>query len=547
MRQLFWLYIYLPFSITKNQFLFTSVETIAKNFVLLSFAIGVAVAEYVLFYRFWQLIGSVPFGYALLLPRFFSFMGSYLFTFLAYSSLLTALSSFYRSEDLGFLLSTSIRLPCVILYKWFDVAVRSSSTLIFLSLPPMIALANILNVSFSFYFVYVLAVLSISSIAVCLGVWIAMLMALIFPTKRIHQTVAVLGLVVAALIIIGIRFLHLETLWSEEALQNPLIVLLQQEPSTIWNYVPGKLFSLSLIPIINGSTEYTWIFVSILISFLFLFFTITASKHLFLYGWWRTREQNDPQIKSKGWKSKNPIMSILPVKIQILIWKDYLIFKRDPAIWTQLFMMIPLAIIYIINLTFLPIRGSELIHFFAVANVGIISLIIAAVSARFLFPVASREGSSVWIPAVSPTSSWTIILQKILFSVPPVLGLGILLILISGYLLSISFYLSLWCLTFGIMLLVLICLNAVLLGFCFPMYDHKHLLEVSLGKGSFIFMGISMIQICTLMYWAYCFFTSKAVNSISFTDPTLIGWLTIWMSVSFSLFILANYRWKYSK
>mgnify|MGYP006966086212 FL=1 len=83
----------LPFQIGRNRIRSIRVGDFWKYTVLLGFAGGVVWAEYVFFDRFWALLGSVPFGYTLLVPRFFSMMGSFLLAFLSYSSFLSALSS----------------------------------------------------------------------------------------------------------------------------------------------------------------------------------------------------------------------------------------------------------------------------------------------------------------------------------------------------------------------------------------------------------------------------------------------------------------------
>lgn len=542
-RHIYWLLFALPSCILVNQIRSTHWEDAAKHTVLLVFAVGVGWAEYAFCYQFWDLIGTIPLGYVIVLPRFLSFMGSYLFAFLAYSSLLTALSSLYQSDDLTFLLSTAVKLPVILAYKWFDIAVRSASTLVFLSIPPMIALAQVLDLSILFCVMYLVSVLLISCMAVCVGVWIAMIMAMVFPAKRMHQTIALLGLMIAALLIMGIRFLHLETLWTDQAMTNPLIVLLRQEPSGLWQYAPGKLFSLSVTPFLHVKPEWFWMSIHMVCSFTAFLGTVMGAQRIFMRGWWRSREQQDPQIR-RHLPVRNLFPFVLvPPSIRVMIWKDYLTLKRDPTVWTQLFMMLPLAVIYLLNLAFLPLKGSEIITYFAIANVGLIGLIIAAVGARFLFPVASREGKSIWIPYSSPVSASTVILQKLLFSTPPVFLLSATLLFCSNFVLSLPDHLFYWCIGYGLFLTFTICVMAVLLGFCFPMYRYKHVLEVSLGKGSFLFMVVSIIQITMLMYWAYRYVLTNPYAPLPFIDPVFACWAVGCLLVLIGLYRVSIYRW----
>ncbi|MBN2327573.1 MAG: hypothetical protein JXR73_10505 [Candidatus Omnitrophica bacterium] len=468
--------------------------------VLFAFAAGVGWAEYAFFKQFWMLLGSVPFGYALLLPRFFSWMGSFLIAFLIYSSVLTAMSSFYRSDDLSFLLSTPIRVYLVLFMKWLDTAVRSGATLALLALPPMIALGVQLNLSFLFYLAYLAAVLAFASAGVSVGVWLAMILAAVFPVKRMHQTLAILGLCLAAFVITAMRFLHLETFWSEDALQNPLLLFLQQEPSFLTRYAPGRFFSMAIAPFVlsNGSSWPLWSIIGAaaasMASVLF------GGRRLFMRGWWKCQEQGDPEIRTSSLLANRQSHHSRSSQLRTLLWKDWLMFKRDPSIWTQLFMMFPLAALYLLNLSFLPLDGNEFTPFYALADVGLVGLIIAVLGSRYLFPVASREGKAVWITFVSPTKPAKIIGQKILLNVPPVMLLAVVLLLGSALIIQLPLQWTLWTLWYGAILSFSICLSAVLLGFCFPTYNYRHLLEVSLGKGAFFFMTIALAQIAAWMY-----------------------------------------------
>ncbi|NPU99226.1 MAG: hypothetical protein HPY51_18670 [Candidatus Omnitrophica bacterium] len=543
MKSLVHLFLRLPFWQGRNRIRSAGIEDALKNGILLLFGLGVGWAEYVFFERFWTILGAVPYGYALLLPRFFSILGSFLFAFLAYSSVLTALSSYYQSEDLALLLASPLRLPWIILFKWVDVAIRSGVTLILLSLPPMAALGRVLHLSSAFYLAYLAAVLAFAGIAVSLGVWIAMLMVAVFPVKRMHQTVAFLGLSLAVFLITALRFLHLETLWSEQAASNPLILFLQYEPGGWIRYAPGSLFAHAIQPfVLENPAGVSGLAKLAVLSGAIIVLTALAAKHLFLRGWWKSQEQADPEVHPRGWTAK-PGKNTAPGPLRILLWKDWLIFKRDPSVWTQLFMMIPLAALYLLNLTFLPVQGETLAPFFALADVGLIGLIIAAVSARFLFPAASREGRPVWIPAVSPVASRTIIFQKVIFLIPPVMLLSAVMLLLSSKILRLPPDMARWCLGYGLLVSLQISLMAVFLGFCFPSYKFRHVLEVSLGKGAFLFMMLALAQIMLLLYSVWSFLMSSPAPELPFWNGWLLTWLVVWSGVTLFCYWAGQRRW----
>ncbi|MGC9328785.1 MAG: putative ABC transporter permease subunit [Candidatus Hinthialibacter sp.] len=542
-RQFSLLVFCLVFSQTLNRLKSMRLETIGKHFLLLAFAAGVGWAEYAFFKQFWMLLGAVPFGYAILLPRLFSWMGTFLIAFLIYSSVLTALSSFYRSDDLPFLLSTPIHVPFILFMKWLDTAIRSGATLSLLALPPIIALGVQLHLSPLFYVVYVTAVLAFASVGVSIGVWLAMLLAAVFPVKRMHQTLAIVGLCLAAFVITAMRFLHLETLWSEDALQNPLLLFLQQDHSLLTRYAPGRLFAMAVDPFItsNGSSWSLWSVIGA--SAVFLAAILLGGRRLFMRGWWKSQEQGDPEVRTSSLLANRPSGRSRTSPLRTLLWKDWLMIKRDSSIWTQLFMMLPLAALYLLNLSFLPLEVNEFAPYYALADVGLVGLIIAALGARYLFPVASREGEAVWIIFVSPVKPAKIIGQKILLNVPPVMLLAVILLLGSALILHLPVPWTLWTLWYGTMISLFICLSAVLMGFCFPSFHYRHLLEVSLGKGSFFFMTLALAQIASWVYITLQLILHDSSAVLSLMQNKIVLWEGSCALVIIFCFWGARRRW----
>ncbi len=490
-RALYILLIRLPFLQIRGRFLHPTLDGVLKNLILSGFALGVGCAEYAFFYRFWQVLLRIPMGFATVFPHTLSVIGSFLFTFLLYSSILTALSAIYRSDDLKLLLTFPVPTRLLLIYKWFEVFVRSGSTLLLLTIPLIVSLGVVFQMGFEFYFVFTIAVLALSALAVSIGTFAGMALMTLFPEKRLHQTIAIVGLCLAALLIAGLRFLHLETLWSEDPLSSPLIAFLSQNQLGFPLVSPGAVLSGAITPFLSGQTG-GWSSASggIIAASAGFAFTVFIGEWIFSRGWRRSQEAADAGVRRTGLEMSGRRLRVPgSPSFQSLMWKDWIVLRRDAAVWTQLFMMIPLAIIYIINLAFLPLEEAFLIEFFAVANVGLIGLIIAAIGARYLFPAASREGKSIWITACAPLSPSLMIVEKILFSSPPVIALSVVLFLISSWILGVESGLFLWCFVYGILSTVLLCVLAVSLGFCFPSYDHRHLLEVSLGKGAVSLYG----------------------------------------------------------
>ncbi|MDX9754024.1 MAG: hypothetical protein RBU29_08690, partial [bacterium] len=151
LRQAYFLLVYLPVRVARHQVLSLRIDTILKNLVLLGFGLGVLWAESAFFIRFWALLARIPMGLELLIPRFLSLASSFFISFLAYSSLLTTLSVLYHTSDHKVLLVSPIPLSLFLIQKSLEIALRSGITLIFLSLPPAVALGMQLGLGWIFY------------------------------------------------------------------------------------------------------------------------------------------------------------------------------------------------------------------------------------------------------------------------------------------------------------------------------------------------------------------------------------------------------------
>ncbi|MBD3267283.1 hypothetical protein GF373_11500, partial [bacterium] len=522
-----------------------TVDVVMKNTVLLSFGLGVAWAEYAFFSRFWELLGQVPLGFQVLLPRFVSMVCSFFFAFLAYSSLLTTLSSLYQSTDVRILLNTPLSLFLLMAYKGFDIAVRSSITLVFLTIPAVVSIANYLSLSWAFYGVALLVVLSLVGVSVCVGMWVGMILMALFPVKRLHQTIAIIGLCLATLLITGMRFLHLETLWSGDPLENPLFSLLQESNGMM--VYPGYVFSQALVTaMLGGGYGNGYIIISLILACGVVLFTLVFGRLIVLRGWFKLQDKTDSAIRAKYAPLSQRFTKLpLPRVFKVFLRKEWAVFQRDPSIWTQVFMMLPLGALYVLNLTMLPLREEALVPLFALANLGLVSLITAAIGARFLFPAASREGKAVWVVQASPLSPTIRILQKYLFSAPPVLLLAGLVLLGSCYVLELKTSLFAQVFTLGMALTIQISLMAVFMGFCFPQYNYRHLLEVSLGRGSFLFMVLAVLEVGSFVYLQWNTMTATPPFRFDFYSGYFAAWGVLWVLITLGCFEYGRRKTRY--
>jgi ABC-2 type transport system permease protein len=111
-------------------------------------------------------------------------------------------------------------------------------------------------------------------------------------------------------------------------------------------------------------------------------------------------------LKNKGFYWEN-LLNFLPRESKAFAVKEIRTFFRDSSQWPQLFLMAALILIYIYNFSVLPLDNTPiktiyLQNLFSFLNIGLAASVLSAISARFVFPAVSMEGSAFWIVQAAP-------------------------------------------------------------------------------------------------------------------------------------------------
>jgi ABC-2 type transport system permease protein len=118
-------------------------------------------------------------------------------------------------------------------------------------------------------------------------------------------------------------------------------------------------------------------------------------------------------------------------------------FLRDPAEWSQLFMIAALVVVYLYSFKALPVERSPLqteyvTNLISFLNVGMTGFIITSLAGRFVFPAVGAETAAFWLILSAPLSVGRYLLYKFVFYIIPFTLLSLLLVVTSDSLLAIS-------------------------------------------------------------------------------------------------------------
>jgi ABC-2 type transport system permease protein len=356
---------------------------------LLFGSIGVVVVGALFAGAFWltrQLTAYDEFGdYLLRLGLSWLFL-SFL-AFLAFSGVVTALSSFFLSDDLR-------------------VGVGRGAP-------------------FTFYLTAFTTVVPFAVIPVALGSACTLVVVNVFPAKRARDLLMLMGLVFAVGIVLLLRFIQPERLMHVESLPDitDFFATLQ---SPITPLLPSFWAGESLFAGIQGGVD--WLHQSALWTTAGAFTVMLCAAHERWHFAGYSRSQEAPKTRFARFAALDVLAAALPlsdVRRQLLI-KDVKVFLRDVSQWVQLLPLLALVLLYLYNFRVLdleriPYMSGFVKNIYAFVNLGMAGFVMATVAVRFVFPAVSAEGAAFWIIRTSPISMHDFLWSKFWTALAPVL------------------------------------------------------------------------------------------------------------------------------
>ena len=253
------------------------------------------------------------------------------------------------------------------------------------------------------------------------------------------------------------------------------------------------------------------------------------------------------QIRSGTRPNRRPSAGRLEKIVGALFWlkrdtralvvKDLRMFWRDTTQWGQSVMLFGLLGVYIINLRNFThqLTSPFWVNLVAFLNLGVCALNLASVTTRFVFPQFSLEGRRLWIVGLAPMGLARVV--KIKFWLASALSLAVTcgLILLSCYLLKMSWDRVLF---FGAVIGVMtFALNglAVGLGVLYPNLQEANPNKIVSGFGGtlcFVLSSFYILAAVLLLLWGAAGWHARADWAVAGIAgfvllSVAIGWLPL--------------------
>lgn len=411
---------------------------------------------------------------------------------LVLSNVITALSTFFLSEDLEFVVAAPVESGTVYAARLIETIVDSSWMVALLAVPLLAAYGAVYAANPLYVLLAIGTLIPFLIIPAVIGSAVTLLLVNVFPARRTRDLLALIGLFAAAGVVTLFRYLRPERLMSPEEFSSLVdFVAVLRTPTSAW--LPSEWAAEALMSFLSGRFE--WFPFAFLWSTALMMLVVGTWLHRTWFDAGFTRAQEGAERKEGKVRSRfiDRVLAGRDPATRVMLGKEIRVFFRDTTQWSQLILLGVLVVVYVYNISVLPLYTGEQVSFLLInavsfLNLGLAGFVVAAIAARFVFPAMSIEGRMMWLLRSAPIDVRTIFWSKYRVGTYPLLLVALPLIVGTNLVLDASPFILI--LTSVTMIGVTLALTALALGLgaLYPNYDTENVAEIPTSFGGLIFM-----------------------------------------------------------
>ncbi len=458
---------------------------------LVAFAIFAAA-----FWIAWQLADYAELGDYLLRVGL-SWLFLTFLSFLAFSGVVAALSTFFLSDDLRLLIAAPVAAHRLF-HARFVRTLANASWMVAVFLVPLLLGVGLAHCAPpSFYAVSVLTIVPFSIIPVAIGTAATLVLVNVFPARRARDILMLMGLLFAASIVMLLRYLRPERLMRVESLPD-ITAFFSTLQAPITPFLPSFWAGETLFASLQGGRDLLHLGALWTTALALVVLVGTAYERWHFAGFSNAQESRKARFtRLNGLDALAARLPISSVRRHLLV-KDLKVFLRDVSQWSQLLLLLALVLVYLYNFRVLdleriPYMGGIVKNVYAFVNLAMAGFVMATVAVRFVFPAVSAEGAAFWIIRSSPVPLGDFLWSKFWIGLVPLLALSEALTAAANQLLGVDPFLKLvTAITIVFMTFALVGL-ATGLGARYPRFGADNASQVAGSFGGIAFMVIAVL------------------------------------------------------
>jgi ABC-2 type transport system permease protein len=429
-------------------------------------------------------------------------------------NIVVSYSTFFKSKEVGFLLTKPISFVKIFFIKFFDNFFYSSTTLLLMVSSALAGYTAYFKLPWFFLpFSVIVLILPFMFIAGTLGAIILLVImrfAALFGIKKVLSILAFFYVSAVILFYIYSSPVQLVTKVFEYFpninnyfgfLESPLIKLLPN------HWVADSLYWIS-------SGKY-WAagwsaFLLLVFAISFFLFALFLAKKWF-YGAWLIflSLSNKLSVKKKNHRlssfsfEKN---SSLRPRREVLLKREVLMFIREPSQWSHFLVMTFLVTVFVLSISNIDAMLLNAYNSYLKTLIYLVLylfnvFLIASMSLRFIFPMVSLEGETIWKIRSAQLNYKKLMLTRLTIYFLVIFILGQMLNLVSNYQFSIVLA-TISQLNTAFVTITLVSFNFGM-GSAYANYKEKNPIRVASSQGAtltFIFTIVYLVFLIILMF-----------------------------------------------
>jgi ABC-2 type transport system permease protein len=420
-------------------------------------------------------------------------------SFLAFSGVVTALSTFFLSDDLRLLLAAPIASRRLFHARFARTVAQASWMVVVFLVPALMGIGMAACAGPAFYVTAVAVVVPFTVIPVAVGTAVTLLLVNVFPARRARDILMLMGLLFAAAIVMLLRFIQPEQLMRVESLPEvtDFFATLQ---SPITPMLPSFWAGEAVFASLQGSSDALHMAALWTTAAALTMLVAWANDRWHFAGYSKAQEARKARFTRLGLLDRAlMLVPLTPVRRQLLT-KDLKVFLRDVSQWSQLLLLVALALVYLYNFRVLdleriPYMSGPIKNVYAFVNLGLAAFVMATIAVRFVFPAVSQEGRAFWIIRTAPIQVRDFLWSKFWMGLIPIFILTEALTIVANEFLGIDPFLKVvTAFAIALMSFALVGL-ATGLGARYPRFAADNASQVAGSYGGVTFMIVAVLFI----------------------------------------------------
>jgi ABC-2 type transport system permease protein len=479
----------------KKDFLRHDRRGIARDLILFFMGFLFWCGIFLVFYRVLLYFQGIEVIGDILASKLLSMVFLCLFSVLIFSNIVTALSTYFLSDDLEGIISHPVSLGELYFSRFIETLLNSSWMTLLFGLPVFLAYGMVYQAGLFYYIMLLAVIIPFLIIPAGIGSMITLIMVSVLPARRLKDILILLSILFFIALYFFFRMLQPERLVDPEVFSG-LMDYMASLKAPVSPFFPSQWAVDCLSPILlKGVKDYFPFGLLFVTGLAVLAIGEEIFSRTYFDAWSKSQEAKTAKISKSWWMNSflNWIVQPFSPSTRALVIKDLKVFFRDTHQWPQLFLIFALITIYLYNFSVLPLNKSPIPTFYlqnlvSFLNLGLAGFALAAVAVRFSFPAVSMEGKSFWIIQSSPLHVREFVRAKFWMNFFFLFILAEILTIYSNYLLHATpFIMILSAVTMGLMTFGITSLG-IGLGSYFPRFKVENVAQIPTGFGGLVYM-----------------------------------------------------------